>query len=290
MKSCREITLTLISLAVILILFGLLNHVRAKIEDAGMLDVKPDKQLLYLPDWKVMHVLSLNEDLTAADMLWIRGVFYISAQRFEVKQLRLAGVEVEDHWGRHDHKYCQEHFHFDEKDKYKEEERQVPDSVSFFDYDFRQHPVIHQMLFWNIGSADAEHLYRLLDNVTTLDPLFITPYVSGGMNLAIMAGRPGEALLLMNKGLIYNPESWEMLFHRGFIKLFYYNDKIGATEDIKLAATKPGAIPIVISLATSMQAGLKGREFAHEFLRSLSEVSQNEQVRQQVANLLERYK
>lgn len=260
-RGCR----TILAVAVIAGLLIMLNVVSAYTERIAAQN-EPGNELLYLPDRQLLHIAALGDDMTAADLMWLRGVFYVAAQGFEEKQ-----EESYKHWF------------------IRQAASAQSDTIDFWHYDFRQHPVIQHMLLWNLGSEDARELSRLLDNVTRLDSLFATPYVQGGLNLALMAGRPEEALKLLDRGVQAMPDRWEMPYYRGFIKLFFLNDKAGALDDISLAAQKPGVLPVVVDLAAALKMGMGKRDLALDFLRSLYDLTNDQTLKKNIGDLLARY-
>ncbi len=249
-------------------------------------------ELLYVPDWRVLHGLALGDDATAADLLWIRSVFYISAQRFHDAYHEYLGVPHHHH-GHHHEKVHHHNHKLDHKDIHRTDSKrpveQIPDSVDFLELDFRKHPLLQGSLYWNIGSEDGRYLYRMLDIVTRLDPHFITPYVQGAMNLALMAGRYEEALDLLEKGTVEQPDRWEMPYYRGFIRLFFQNNKVGAVEDIQDAALKPDAPIIVVQLAAALQIGIGRRDLAVRYLRTIYEITEDEKLKTKIRDMLRVY-
>ena len=265
MNSVRERGLGIaVAVLVIAALFISLTLVRIRMDVArGVMDA--DKELLYLPDWRILHAFALGDDQTAADLLWIRGVFYIAAQRFEEIQKERSARG----W-------------FSLK-------AVTAGSGALPNLDFSRNPAVRRALFWNYGSSDAKDLSQLIANVNRLDSKFVTPYVQGALILAMMAGRPNEAREVLDRGIKELPDRWELPYYRGFIRLFFQNDRIGAADDIQTAAAKPGAIPIVIELATVLRASLSGPEMAVGFLKSLSAISPDAKMRQQIEALLKQY-
>jgi len=68
-------------------------------------------------------------------------------------------------------------------------------------------------------------LYPLLDLATTLDPRFTVGYRFGAIFLAEPkpggAGRPDQAIALLEKGVAFNPNKWDYYHDIGFI--YYWN-------------------------------------------------------------------
>jgi len=99
------------------------------------------------------------------------------------------------------------------------------------------------------------NLHTLLDITTTLDPYYMDAYRHGSFFLAsedpIGAGKPEEALKLLDKGLLNNPEEWQFLYDKGFIYYWYLQDFVAAGETWLQAAAIPGAPDWFEGLATT---------------------------------------
>ncbi len=268
-----------------LILVIIIQH---RFEAAGFAS-ESDLALLYVPDQRIMHGMALADDNTAADMLWLRSIFYF------------AGYHPHEHHHHHHHhvdfyrhsEHSGEHEGHDHHPEEGEGHRAKPraDGSGFDPLDFRHNPSVKDILLFDIDDVPrAPHYYRLLDMVTDLDSLFATPYFAGALNLGIMEGRWDEALRLMEKGVAALPERWEMKYYRGFIRLFYLNMKEEAVEDIRAAALCPGAPLIVIQLAAALEAGLGHVDMTLEFLKSLSEVTKDPQIKAKIDDMLEYYR
>ena len=226
-----------------------------------------ESELLYVPDWRVLHGMALGDDAAAADLLWVRSVFYIAAAGFEEKQEDIHG----------------------DIDRQVQAGISRPDTVRFQDMDFREEPLLRGGLYWNIGGDEVRYLHRLLEIVTHLDPRFVTPYVQGALNLALMAGRYEEALDILKRGMAARPDRWEMPYYRGFILLFFQNDKVGAVEDIQDAALKPGAPVIVVQLAAALQVGIGRRDLAIRYLQSIYKMTDDEKLKKKIEDMLQVY-
>ncbi len=228
---------------------------------------EPSLEMLYLPHKNVIHAFALADDATGGDLLWLRGVFYIASNSVEEKQ---------------------EEYYSDLKTK------ATPANVgksqkSFSSADFRADPRLTSIFFWNLNSQDAPQLLGLVETVTDLDPTFVTPYIYAATSLAMIYGRYDEARAIIDKGVKNCPQAWEPLYHRGFLRLFYENDKAGAAEDIRKAALFPGVPTIVIQLAAALEIGAGNRDVAIDFLRSLREVTTDNVLKQKIDDMLNVY-
>jgi tetratricopeptide (TPR) repeat protein len=88
-------------------------------------------------------------------------------------------------------------------------------------------------------------LYPLLDLTTSLDPYFDIAYRFGSVFLADAfpsgAGRPDQAVALLQKGLRLQPGKWEFAQELGFVYYFWYQDYDQAAAWFNRAADMPTA-------------------------------------------------
>ena len=86
-----------------------------------------------------------------------------------------------------------------------------------------------------------EHMYHILDIVTTFDPAFLKAYRLGSMLLTHDAQRPDQAKTLLKKGMYSNPDDWSLPFYYGFMHFVFLGDYETAQAYFRIAAHKPGA-------------------------------------------------
>jgi tetratricopeptide (TPR) repeat protein len=88
-------------------------------------------------------------------------------------------------------------------------------------------------------------LYPLLDLTTSLDPYFDIAYRFGAIFLAEQlpggAGRPDQAIALLQKGLTAQPQNWEFAEDIGFVHYFWLQDYAMAAAWFTRASEMPGA-------------------------------------------------
>ncbi len=291
-RRTRELVDALIAVAAIVVGFCIVAVLQDRMETLKSQYIDFG-ELLWVPDWKIPHILALGDDDTAADLLWVRSTFYVGAYHGH------HGHHHEGHDGHEGH-HSQYGLHQDGHDGHNHErergahdaesEPAPPDSVDFMEVDLGKIPFIRNSLKGHLGAQEAVHMYHLFDVVTDLDPLFATPYYQGAMYLLLMAGRWREAQNLLDKGARERPDRWEMPYFKGFVNLFYVNDKTAAVKQIRTAAAKRGAPAFVIRLAAALQYGFGGVDTALEFLRSLAEVTEDEQLKGQIEEIILKYK
>lgn len=93
--------------------------------------------------------------------------------------------------------------------------------------------------------ANLELLWPLLDITTTLDPNLLVAYRFGAVFLSQAppggAGRPDQAVELINRGIKANPEYWRLYQDLGFVYYFDLKDYKKASEAFQEGGKKPGA-------------------------------------------------
>jgi hypothetical protein len=122
-------------------------------------------------------------------------------------------------------------------------------------------------------------LFPLLDITTTLDPRFNIAYRFGAVFLAEGyprgAGRPDQAIELLQKGLKERPDKWEYMEDVGFVYYWFVHDFAAAGEWFQKAGDVPGAPWWLRSLAATTLAQGGDRELSRamwEAIRQSAEV------------------
>jgi hypothetical protein len=86
-----------------------------------------------------------------------------------------------------------------------------------------------------------DYMYNILDILTTLDPRFFYAYSLGGLMLTHDAKKPDQAMKLMRKGMIANPDDWRQPFMYAFINYVFLRKYRIAEAYFRISAQKPGA-------------------------------------------------
>ncbi|MCG8567724.1 MAG: hypothetical protein MI747_21870 [Desulfobacterales bacterium] len=108
--------------------------------------------------------------------------------------------------------------------------------------------------FGSRSSSDQafDQLMLLMDQITDLAPRWHSPYLWGGILLYSEAGEPEESLFLIKKGIRNFPDSWELLFLKGFIEWKYFAQLDMASESFFQASLHGGAPIYLPSLAATL--------------------------------------
>jgi hypothetical protein len=122
------------------------------------------------------------------------------------------------------------------------------------------------------GDKDYTWLPKALDVVITLDPRFRDVYLYGGIMLAMEAGKPGEAIRLLERGVENIPDDWQLHFFLGFYRVFYRIDPHKGIANLKRAASLPGH-PAYLPLLVARSYSKLGRiELAIDYLKQVRDI------------------
>jgi hypothetical protein len=123
-------------------------------------------------------------------------------------------------------------------------------------------------------------LASALDVITTLDPHFVSVYQVGGIALTTLVTMPHLSNKLLEKGMQYNPQVWQLPFLLGFNYYFdLYNDQ-KAAEYIGRAATLPGAPDYLARFAAKLYVSARTPQVALELLAQVYTKSTDENVKE----------
>jgi hypothetical protein len=132
-------------------------------------------------------------------------------------------------------------------------------------------------------STDFKLLGPLLQITTDLDPHLIIAYRFGSIFLADKpprgAGEPLQALVLLQRGIVANPEYWRFWEDLGFVYYWDLKDYGAAARAFQAGSERPGAMTWMRALAAKVAA--QGGELAtSKFLWSeIARQAGNEQIR-----------
>ena len=110
------------------------------------------------------------------------------------------------------------------------------------------------------------YLFHLLDLITDLSPFWDQPYYFGAVVLPFEADAAEDGLYLIEKGLVYHPDNWQLWFFRGFCRWKAFGDTISAAEDLHRASLLPGAPVYLAALSATFATQAGQKELALRFL------------------------
>ena len=133
------------------------------------------------------------------------------------------------------------------------------------------------------GSGDFDLLGPLLRITTTLDPQLVIAYRFGAVFLAEKppagAGQPLQALHLLRRGIVANPEYWRLWQDLGFIYYWDLQDYAGAARAFQTGSERPGAQVWLKTLAAAMAAKGGDLQTARLLWSEIYRHADNEQIR-----------
>lgn len=103
-----------------------------------------------------------------------------------------------------------------------------------------------------VKTWEWQWIYRSLMVVTDLDPYFYDPYYLGAAILSWDASLYEDANILLEKGSKSRSRDWTLPYFAGFNYFYFLNNNDKAFELLKEASGRPGASPILASLASRM--------------------------------------
>jgi hypothetical protein len=133
------------------------------------------------------------------------------------------------------------------------------------------------------GSGEFDLLGPLLQITTTLDPHLIIAYRFGAVFLAERppagAGRPLEALQLLRRGIVANPDYWQLWQDLGFVYYWDLKDYAGAARAFRTGSERPGAQVWLKTLAAAVAAKGGELETARLLWSEVERQADNDQIR-----------
>jgi tetratricopeptide (TPR) repeat protein len=127
------------------------------------------------------------------------------------------------------------------------------------------------------GAMNFDQLFPLLELVTSLDPHFRMAYRFGAVFLAEEypggAGRPDQAVQLLQKGFNRAPERWEYLQDIGFVYYWWVRDYERAAEWFKKAGEIPGSATWLGALAATTLAEGGNRQSSRQLWTQLRDAT-----------------
>jgi tetratricopeptide (TPR) repeat protein len=132
-----------------------------------------------------------------------------------------------------------------------------------------------------VEAWEWRNLYSDLNTATDLDPHFFDPYYFGQAVLTWEAQMYAEANTLLKKGIAHRDWDFNLPFYVGFNYFYFLKDNEKASRYLMKAAQKPGAFPLLTSLATRLAVKGKRTENAIIFLSQLLQGEEDPERRSQ---------
>jgi hypothetical protein len=142
----------------------------------------------------------------------------------------------------------------------------------------------------NLNEHQWHEFYNLMDVSSDLDPYFQDPYYVANAFLAWDAGMIQEANTLLEKGSRYRTWDWSLPFFLGFNYFYFLQDHDKASEKIMEASRRPGASPVLASLASKLAFKSKKTESSILFLEEMIKKTDDESTKKMFEERVEAYK
>jgi len=133
---------------------------------------------------------------------------------------------------------------------------------------------------FELSGEEVEWCYKALDTLTSVDPYFVEAYESGGLIFTLNEDKVDLADKLLEKGVYYNPDVWQLKYYLGFNYYYFMNDYEKAAKYLTEAAEIEGSPSYLPYLASRVSVTAKRPEFALEFLQRMYEQVQDERMRE----------
>ena len=254
-----------------------------------------DRSPVFLPRGEVLKWLSMGYRGLVADWLWIRCVLYYGRRvveednpyfqyalrtgNFSREGQTLSKAEEESYVGmkpRHLEDMSDE---MSGKPTY---DSAPLDSVSGIRKD------LEHLLYRKKMRGLVEHIYPMLDRVTTIDPHFVFPYIFGGVYVLLDTGDDDAALKLLEKGRDANEDRWEFHFYLGWVNWMYKGDMEKTRNDLLKAVGKKDCPDYVGDLLEGISKEMGKNELTRLYLEGLLESTDNPDIQERVKELIEK--
>lgn len=145
-------------------------------------------------------------------------------------------------------------------------------------------------LMWVYAIQQAtEHpdkLFKLIENVNTIDPKFSYPYAFAALVLPDISGSPEKAVELAEKGIKHADPDWRIPYYLATAYHIFLKDRTRAAFYFDLAANTPGAPDKIKSIAYFYGTAPNIREQTRQIWLSIYESTNDELVREKAQNYL----
>lgn len=133
-----------------------------------------------------------------------------------------------------------------------------------------------------LTDRDYPYLLHMLDLITDLSPDWIQPYLFGAVVLPSEAESAEDGFYIIDKGLLFHPDNWQLWFFKGFYLWQVQNDLQGASEALNKASQLESAPAFMINLAASFATKAGNRALAVMYLKEALKNVQDTKQRQMI--------
>ncbi len=126
----------------------------------------------------------------------------------------------------------------------------------------------------------GDHLGRLIDVVTTLNPRVGHPYRFAAIWMTESEENVRTANRLLRRGIEFHPDDWRNHFYLGFNHFFYLLENQRAGEILERASAMPGAPRYLGRLSARLKSESEDLEVAAVFLREMLNTSEDQAAKE----------
>ena len=126
----------------------------------------------------------------------------------------------------------------------------------------------------------GQHLGKLIDVVTTLNPRVDHPYRFAAIWMTESEENVRAANRLLRRGIEFHPDEWRNYFYLGFNHFFYLLENQRAGEMLERASTMPGAPRYLARLSARLKSESEDLEVAAAFLGRMLSTSEDEAAKE----------
>jgi hypothetical protein len=130
-----------------------------------------------------------------------------------------------------------------------------------------------------IKAWEWQWMFHSLDVATDLDPYFFDPYYFANANLTWEGRMAREANELLAKGLRHRTWDWMIPFYMGFNSFYFLKDPAEGAEYLMEASRRPGAGPVLTTLAARLAYQGNRTEEAVVFLQGMMATAVDDKTR-----------
>ncbi len=138
-----------------------------------------------------------------------------------------------------------------------------------------------------LSESEGKWMFELLQVATDLDPYFVDPYYFANANLTWGPGLIKETNVLLEKGSRYRDWDWLLPFFAGFNYFYFLQENDKAAEYLFESSRRPGASPILASLAARVAFKENRTESAIIFLNEILLKTEDNVLKKKYENRLE---
>jgi len=117
-----------------------------------------------------------------------------------------------------------------------------------------------------LTDREYPYLLHLLDLITDLSPEWDLPYFFGAVILPTEAKQDKDGFYLIEKGLKYHPDNWQLWFFKGFYLWKFRGDVLSAARALHKASLLPDSPVYLARLSATLATRAGQQELAMRFL------------------------